>query len=148
MHVYNWAGELDSRSHSCLRTFGEVCGAPPSAFDRAGISHIDWIAEGFDAIDKGRSRPPAFENGMVSADRLTTDPRIIRTISPGLPGSPDIIPQYQALSARVPESRDPGVQVHSRTEQRVDHARQVELCRRWRVCRAVALHPERRSAGA
>ncbi|PVX59539.1 hypothetical protein [Rhodococcus globerulus] len=69
------------------------------AFDRAGISHIDWIAEGLDAVDKGRSRPEAFENGMVSAARLTADPRIIRTINTGIPGSADVIPQYQALAA-------------------------------------------------
>ncbi|MFI8664636.1 hypothetical protein ACIGKR_31945 [Rhodococcus qingshengii] len=87
---------IEQLSETDQRAFARWC--VHRAFDRAGISHIDWIAEGLDAMDQGRSRPEAFENGMVSADRLTADPRIIRTINSGVPGGADIIPQYQALS--------------------------------------------------
>lgn len=88
---------VEQLSETEQRAFAHWC--VHRAFDRAGISHIDWVAEGLDAMDKGRSRPPAFEHGMVSLARLTADPRIIRTINTGIPGGADVIPQYQALSA-------------------------------------------------
>lgn len=88
---------VEQLSEADQRAFAHWC--VHRAFDRAGISHIDWIAEGLDAMDQGRNRPEAFENGMVSRARLTADPRIIRTINTGIPGGTDVIPQYQALSA-------------------------------------------------
>ncbi|WP_137726469.1 hypothetical protein [Prescottella subtropica] len=89
--------KIDNATPERQQAFARWC--VRRACERAGIAHIDWLAEVLDDMDAGKPADSRFIASFEARNRLDEDPRITRTIGTGLPASGEVIPQYEALHA-------------------------------------------------
>lgn len=78
------------------------------SWERAGFAHIDWFQQVLSEMDSGGPPNPDLINSSAARNRLDADARITRVVAPGLPGSAEVIPQYQALLGYT-RSMAPGI---------------------------------------
>lgn len=88
---------VDSATPDRQRAFARWC--VHRAWERAGIAHIDWLSDVLTDMDTGKPVNGDFIASFAARNRLDQDPRITRRIVSGLPGSIELVQQYEALAA-------------------------------------------------
>jgi len=88
---------VDSATPDRQRTFARWC--VHRAWERAGIAHIDWLSDVLTDMDTGKPVNGDFIASFAARNRVDQDPRITRRIVSGLPGSIELVQQYEALAA-------------------------------------------------
>ncbi|MEV0764272.1 hypothetical protein [Nocardia sp. NPDC050435] len=85
------------------------------AFEHAGLPAIDWAQQGLAALGTDQSPPPELEHYPVAISRIEYDPRVPLTTVSGVPGSAELIQQYQAFSTYF-AARDRSDPLHAAVE--------------------------------
>lgn len=88
---------VDAATPEQQRAFARWC--VHRAFERAGLAEIDWLRDVLTDMDAGKPVNKDFIDSFAARNRLDQDQRITRSIVSGLPGSIELVQQYEALRA-------------------------------------------------
>ncbi|MEV0251889.1 hypothetical protein AB0H76_35240 [Nocardia sp. NPDC050712] len=82
------------------------------AFEHAGLLAIDWAQQGSASLGTEQRPPLELENYSVALSAIANDRRVPLTTVSGVPGSTELIQQYQAFTTYF-EARDRPDHLHA-----------------------------------